>query len=110
MSEQAPTGWRMSGQLVAAVIAIATVLVGWGYTFSGLQRDTDRNSSAVESLTIGLEKNDSATAQLELRVKQVERIADDAIKLRRELDATLGRMQADIAVIKAMLEKKGAPP
>jgi hypothetical protein len=104
-----PSKW-ISLQSLVTIAAIGGVLIGWGYTFSSLQRDTERNSTGVERLTLGLERNDSKTAQLDLRVQHVEAIAEDAIKLRRELDATLSRMQADIAVIKAMLEKKGAAP
>jgi hypothetical protein len=104
----APGRWNL--QTIIALASVAGMLFAGGAVVNSLRKDTDSNSIAVERLTLGLERNDSATAQLDLRVQHVEAIASDAVKLRRELDVTLGRMQSDIAVIKSMLEKKGTVP
>jgi hypothetical protein len=103
MTEEAK--WPLNLQTILMLGSIAGVLVTGGYTLSNLQSATDRNTQAVSSLTTGLERNDGATAQLELRVEHVEKIAEDAVKLRRELDVTLGSMKADIAVMKDILQR-----
>jgi len=77
---------------------------------NSLQRDTSRNTEAVAKLSLGLEQNDSATAQLELRMRTVEAIAEDAVKLRRELDSTMSQVRADLAVIKASLVRLEKQP
>jgi hypothetical protein len=107
MTEEAK--WPLNLQTILMLGSIAGVLVTGGYTLSNLQSDTDRNTRAVNELVGGLEKNDSATAQLALRLDHVEKIAEDAIKLRRELDGTLGLMRADIAVMKDILERQPKP-
>jgi hypothetical protein len=84
---------------------IAGVLVAWGYTLSGIQRDTDRNTVNVSALLTAMEKNDSKTDQLETRLIAVEKIAADAIQLRRELEGTLSEFHSDIAVIKEILTR-----
>lgn len=98
--------WHLNTQLIIGIVAIAAVLIGWGYTFSGLQRDVNYNTESVGSLTLRMERNDAKTEQLDLRVTNVEKIADDAIKLRRELDATLTSMKSDIAVMKEILQRQ----
>jgi septal ring factor EnvC (AmiA/AmiB activator) len=102
-------GRRWSLQTIIAVVAalgaVAGVLFSWGSTLSGLQRDTDRNTASVAQLTIGLERNDSKTDQLDTRVVALEKIAADAITLRRELEGTLGEFKADIEVIKSILQR-----
>lgn len=107
--------WSLNLQTVVLLGTIGAVLVAWGYTLSGLQRDTDRNTSSVAQLIIGLERNDSKTDQLDTRVVALEKIAADAITLRRELEGTLGEFRSDIAVIKEILvrmdkEKQPARP
>jgi hypothetical protein len=105
MTDQ-PTGiWQLNLQTLVLLGGIAGVLIAWGYTLSGLQRDTDRNSAGVAALTIGLEQNDSQTQQLEIRVVALEKIASDAITLRRNLEQTLGQFKADIEVIKSTLAR-----
>jgi hypothetical protein len=91
--------------LGSAIVGIGGSLMAGGYMLSGLQSDTDRNSAAVSALTVRLEKNDSATALLETRVVGLETVALDAIKLRRELDGTVGGFRSDIAVIKEILTR-----
>ena len=109
MNEGEGRRWNFSLQTIIAVIAavgaVAGVLFSWGSTLSGLQRDTDRNTAGVEQLTIGLEQNDSKTDQLEIRMVALEKIAADAITLRRELEGTLGEFKADIEVIKSILQR-----
>lgn len=97
--------WQLNLQTVVMLVGIAGILVAWGYTLSGLQLATDRNTETVGKLTIRLEQNDSKTDQLETRLAAVEKIANDAIVLRRELEGTLGNFQSDIAVIKEILER-----
>ena len=106
MTTNGSSKWTANTQLIIGVVTIAAVLIGWGYTFSALQRDTDQNSEGVARLTIRLEQNDSKTDQLDLRVTNVEKIADDAIRLRRELEATLTSMKSDIAVMKDILQRQ----
>jgi hypothetical protein len=104
MSEPQQSGrWNLNLQTLVLLAGIGGTLIAWGYTLSGLQRDTDRNTEGVARLTLGLEQNDSKTNQLDLRMTNVEKIADDAIKLRRELEGTLGGMTSDIAVMKEIL-------
>lgn len=105
----------MNLQTLVMLAGIGGVLITWGYTFSGLQRATDANTANVAALTLRLEQNDSKTDQLETRLVAVEKIAADAIILRRELEETLSRFQSDIAVIKEILMrlengKKGSAP
>jgi len=95
--------WEFNLQTLVLLGGIAGVLIAWGYTLSGLQSDTERNTASVAALTIGLERNDSKTDQLDTRVVALEKIAADAITLRRELEGTLGQFKADIEVIKSIL-------
>jgi len=105
--------WEFNLQTLVLLGGIAGVLIAWGYTLSGLQSDTERNTASVAALTIGLERNDSKTDQLDTRVVALEKIAADAITLRRELEGTLGEFRSDIAVIKEILvrmDKEKQPP
>jgi hypothetical protein len=97
-------GW-FSSQTIAILAGIGVTLVGWGYVFNQLQTDTDRNSAAVSDLSVRMEKNDSTTALLDTRVAGLEKVATDAIMLRRELEATVGGFRSDIAVIKEILTR-----
>jgi septal ring factor EnvC (AmiA/AmiB activator) len=113
MSEQPAGKWQLNLQTIATLAGIGGVLIAWGYTLSAIQRDTDRNSASVAQLTIGLEQNDSKTDQLEQRMQALEKIASDAITLRRQLEGTLGEFRSDIAVMKEILmriEKKEKQP
>lgn len=114
MSNETGAGrWSLNLQTVTMLVGIAGILVAWGYTLSALQTDTDRNTAAVAALTLGLEQNDSKTDQLEIRMKTVERIAEDAAALRHELDGAMSQVKADLAVIKSILqraEKNGRQP
>jgi hypothetical protein len=84
---------------------IAASLVAWGYTLSGLQRDTDRNSAAVVQLAQSMERNDHKTDLNEVRIEALEKVATDAILLRRQLQDTLGEFRSDIEVIKTILQR-----
>jgi membrane-bound ClpP family serine protease len=108
MNEAPPSRWNV--QTIVAIVSIGGVLVAGGAAVNSLQRDTGRNTEAVAKLSLGLEQNDSATAQLELRMKTVEAIAEDASKLRRELDGTMAQVKADLAVIKATLARMEKQP
>jgi hypothetical protein len=112
MTEPPPGKWTLNLQTIVTLAGIAGVLVAWGYTFSGLQRDTDRNSASVVQLSEGMERNTGRIDQHELRITAVEKVASDAIVLRRELEGTLGGMKSDIAVMKEILlriEKEQEP-
>lgn len=100
----APKSW-FDTQTLAIIGGVAVTLVGWGYVFSEVKSGTDRNTAALVDLSTRLERNDSATALLNTRVEALESIAQDAIVLRRELDGTVSSFQADIAVIKEILER-----
>lgn len=95
--------WRFNLQTLVLLGGMAAALVGWGYTFSELQSDTDRNTAGVENLRHRLEQNDSATALLNTRVVALEKVATDSVLLRRELEKTIGEFKSDIAVIKEIL-------
>jgi hypothetical protein len=113
MSDQLTGKWQLNLQTIVTLAGIGGILIAWGYTLSGLQRDTDRNTAGVAQLTIGLEQNDSKTDQLEQRVQALEKIAGDAVTLRRQLEGTLGEFRSDIAVMKEILiriEKKEKQP
>jgi len=97
--------WEFNLQTLVLLGGIGGVLIAWGYTLSGLQSDTERNTASVAALTLGLERNDSKTDQLDVRVVALEKIAADAITLRRELEGTLGEFRSDIAVIKEILQR-----
>lgn len=97
--------WTFNLQTLVLIGGIAATLIAWGYTLSNLQSDTNHNSDSVNKLTLRLERNDSATAQLDQRVAALEKIAGDAIMLRRELDGTIAQFKSDIAVIKEILER-----
>jgi hypothetical protein len=92
-------------QTLVLLGGIAAALVAWGYTLSGLQRDTDRNSDNVAKLLIRMEENDHKTDLNEARIDSLEKVAADAILLRRQLEGTLGEFKSDIAVIKEILER-----
>jgi len=100
----APKGW-FDTQTMVILGGVGVTLVGWGYVFSEVQSDTNRNTAAVIELSTRLERNDSATALLDTRVGALENIAQDAIMLRRELEGTVGSFRSDIAVIKEILER-----
>ena len=58
---------------------------------------------AVNDLSTRMERNDSKTDMTEARVIALEKIANDAILLRRDLEETVGQFNSDIAVIKEIL-------
>jgi len=104
MTTEDVRGW-FSAQTLAILAGVGVTLVGWGYVFNQVQSDTNRNSQAVNDLTVRISKNDSTTALLDTRVTGLEKVATDAIMLRRELEATVGNFRSDIAVIKEILQR-----
>ena len=97
--------WHFNLQTLVLLAGIGGTLIAWGYTFSSLQKDVDNNTISVGQLTVKMEQNDSKTDLLDVRVVALEKIAGDAIMLRRELEGTIGQFKSDIAVIKEILER-----
>jgi hypothetical protein len=95
--------WHFDLQTLILLGGIGATLVAWGYTLSGIQTSVSSNTTALAHLTVRLEQNDSKTDILDSRVQALEKIAADAITLRRELEGTIGEFKSDLAVIKEIL-------
>ena len=91
--------------LAGTIIGIGGALMTGGYALSNLQSVTTRNSIAVGELAARMEQNDSKTDLNEVRIAALEKIAVDAISLRRELEGTVNSFRSDIAVIKEILTR-----
>jgi hypothetical protein len=102
---ESPGRWNFNAQTIIGIITIAGLLVAWGAMLNTLQKDTGRNSENIGALTLRLERNDSATALLDTRVAALEKVAVDALMLRRELETTISGFQRDIAVIREILQR-----
>jgi len=105
MTEPTNSRWHFDLQTLILIGGIGATLVAWGYTLSELQGNVNRNTEAIVELASRMERNDSKTELTEVRVVALERIAQDAITLRRELESTIGDFKSDIAVIKEILER-----
>jgi hypothetical protein len=97
--------WHFDLQTLILLGGIGATLVAWGYTLSGIQSAVHNNTVVAAQLTVRLEQNDSKTNLLDVRVAALEKIAADAIMLRRELETTIGQFKSDIAVMKEILER-----
>lgn len=97
--------WHFDLQTLILLGGIAASLGAWGWTLNEIRADTERNTAALAGIAAALEKNDSRTALNEVRIVALEKIAADAITLRRELDGVVGQFRSDLAVIKEILER-----
>jgi len=91
--------------IAGGFVTIGGGLIAGGYTLSEIQSDTNRNTIAVSDLSVRIERNDSKTDLNEVRIASLEKIATDALILRRELETTVNDFRSDIAVIKEILER-----
>lgn len=98
-------GWHFDMQTLLLLGGIAASVGAWGYTLIEIKGGSDRMAVQVAELSTRMEKNDSKTNLSEARIAQLEKIAADAILLRRELERSLGEFKADVAVIKEILER-----
>jgi len=107
MDEYVKSGWSIQTILLlaGACAGIGGALLTGGYTLSQIQNDTNRNSIAVGELSTRMERNDSKTDLNEVRIASLEKIASDALTLRRELEKTVTEFNSDIAVIKEILQR-----